>query len=207
MNRELNRLFNLMSLEADGKGGTGGSDDNNSGDDKGNENKTYSQAELDALLQSEADKRVSEALKKAEKKKTEAVKEAEKLAKMNSDEQFKYQLEQREKAIADKEAQLALMENKNEASKILSEKGISLELVNFIVADDADTMMANINVLDKAFKASVKAEVEKRLGSKTPKSNLPLDGALTKETFSKMSIKEQQQLYVNNKELYESLTK
>lgn len=205
MNRELNRLFNLMSLEADG-GGTGGSGDEGNGGNEGND-KTYTQAELDALLQSETDKRITEAMKKAEKKKVEAVKEAEKLAKLNADERFQYELEQREKAIADKETQLSLLENKNEASKILSEKGISLELVNMVVADDADTMMANINVLDKAFKASVKAEVEKRLKSNTPKSNLPLDGALTKESFIKMSIKEQQQLYINNKELYESLTK
>lgn len=173
----------------------------------GAENKTYSQAELEALLQSETDRRVSEALKKAEKKKSEAVKEAEKLAKMNADEQFKYQLEQREKAIAEKEVQLALMENKNEASKILAEKGISLDLVDFIVTDDADSMMSNINLLDKAFKQSVKAEVEKRLQSKTPKSNLPLDGVLNKDTFKKMSLKELQNLSTNNKDLFESLTK
>lgn len=178
--------------------------DNNQTQDN---NKTYTQAELEALLQSETDRRVTEALKKADKKAAEKIKEAEKLAKLNADERLQYELEQREKAIADKEKQLALLENKNEASKILSEKGISLELVSFIVADDADTMMANINTLDKAFKASVKAEVEKRLKSTTPKSNLPLDGVLTKERFSKMSIKEQQQLYINNRELYDSLTK
>jgi len=173
-----------------------------------NETKTtYSKEEVEEMLQREADKRVTEALKKAERKNAEKVKEAEKLAKMNEEDKFRYELEQREKAIADKERQLALMENKNEASKILSEKGISLALVDFIVADDADTMMQNINVLDKAFKASVKTEVEKRLQSKTPKSNLPLDGVLNKETFRKMSIKEQQDLYTNNRELFDSLTK
>ena len=125
------------------------------------EKKSYTQAEVDEMLQKEADRRVSEALKKVERKNADKVKEAQKLAQMNEQEKYEYQLEQREKAIAEKEKALALSENKNAASKILADKGISLNLVDFVVAEDADTMNANIQLLDKAFKASVKAEVEK----------------------------------------------
>ena len=161
--------------------------------------KTYTQ--VDALLQREADRRVTAALKKQESK----TREAEKLAKMNDEQKFQYELEQREKAIAEKERALALAENKNIASKILAEKGISLQLVDFVVADDAETMDANIKILDKAFKASVKAEVEKRLGSSAPKKNLPPDEAITRDTFRKMSLREQQQLANENPTLYHSL--
>ena len=177
-----------------GDGGDGG---------EGSE-KTYTQAELDELLQKEGDRRVSEALKKAEKKNADKLKEAEKLAKMNEAEKYEYELKQREAAIIEKEKALALAENKNEASKILAEKGLSLDLVDFVVAEDAEVMNTNIKALEKAFKASVKAEVEKRLGGKAPQKNQNEGETLTKETFAKLSIKQQQELYRENPDLYKS---
>lgn len=171
----------------------------------GTETKTYTQEEVNMLLQRESDRRVSEALKKAEKKNAEKVKEAQKLAQMNENEKFQYELEQREKAIEEKEKALALAENKNEASKILADKGLSLSLVDFVVAEDAETMNSNIRLLDKAFKDSVKREVEKRLGSSAPKKNLPPDETITKEKAKKMSIIERQNLLTNNPDLYAQL--
>lgn len=171
----------------------------------GTETKTYTQEEVNILLQRESDRRVSEALKKAEKKNAEKVKEAQKLAQMNENEKFQYELEQREKAIAEKEKALALAENKNEASKILADKGLSLDLVDFVIAEDAETMNSNIRLLDKAFKDSVKREVEKRLGSSAPKKNLPPDETITKEKAKKMSIIERQNLLTNNPDLYNQL--
>ena len=170
------------------------------------EKTTYTKEEVEALLQKESDRRVTEALKKQERKNAEKLKESEKLARMNESEKYEYQLEQREKAIAEKERQLALAENKNEASKILAEKGLSLQLVDFVVAEDAEEMDNRIKLLDKAFKQSVKAEVEKRLSSTTPKKALEDEGALTKETFKKLSMKEQQELYTSNPELFKQLT-
>lgn len=169
------------------------------------EEKTYTQAELDDLLQKEGDRRVTEALKKAEKKNADKVKEAQKLAAMNEQQKFEYELEQREAAIIEKEKALMLAENKNEASKILAEKGLSLQLVDFVVAEDAETMNANISLLEKSFKASVKAEVEKRLGSNSPKKNLPPDDAITKDSFKQMSLTDQQRLFNENPELYKQM--
>ncbi len=171
----------------------------------GTETKTYTQEEVNMLLQRESDRRVSEALKKAEKKNAEKVKEAQKLAQMNENEKFQYELEQREKAIAEKEKALALAENKNIASKILADKGLSLDLVDFVIAEDAETMNSNIRLLDKAFKDSVKREVEKRLGSSAPKKNLPPDETITKEKAKKMTIIERQNLLTNNPNLYNQL--
>lgn len=169
------------------------------------EPKTYTQEEVDKLLQSEADRRVSEALKKQAKKNEEKVREAEKLAKMSADEKYEYELEQREKAIQAKEKELALAENKNVASKILADKGLSLELVDFVIAEDAETMKSNIDVLEIAFKKSVKAEVEKRLGSPVPKKNLGNPDSITREQFNKMSLDEQSRLYQENPEIYKAL--
>lgn len=162
--------------------------------------KTYTQAEVEALLQREADKRVSEALRKVEKKNKEKIKEAEKLAQMNSQEKYEYELKKREDAIIAKEKELALAENKNEASKILSEKGISLSLVDFVVAEDAETMKANIDLLDRAFKASVNAEIKKKIGSSgKPKTGVDTK-TMTKDIFDKMSLLEQSKFLQENPE-------
>lgn len=170
------------------------------------EEKTYTQSELDALLQAETDRRVSAALKKQERKNAEKLKEAQKLAQMNEQEKFQYQLEQREAAIAEKEKELALAENKAEASKILAEKGLSPQLVEFVVAEDAETMSSNISLLERCFKESVKAEVNKRLAGNAPKKGLPLEKAITKEDFLKMSYSELMELKQNNPEIFESFT-
>lgn len=171
----------------------------------GTEPKTYTQEEVDKMLQSEVDRRITSALKKQAKSNEAKIKEAQKLAQMNESEKFQYELEQREKAIEEKEKALALAENKNEASKILADKGLSLDLVDFVIAEDAETMNSNIRLLEKAFKDSVKREVEKRLGSSAPKKNLPPDETITKEQAKKMGIRERQQLLMNNPELYNQL--
>ena len=168
--------------------------------------KTYTQEEVEMLLQSEADKRVTAALKKAERKQEAAVKEAARLAKMDEEQRYHYELEQREKAIAAKERELALAENKAAAATVLSNRGLSAELVNLVVAEDADVMNANISLLEKCFKSSVKAEVEKRLASTTPKKNLPMDDALTKDSFRHMSLAQQVEIFNNQPELYKQLT-
>lgn len=169
--------------------------------------KTYSQEEVDALLQQETDRRVTAALKKQEAKNQQKLAEAKKLAAMDEQQRYEFELQQREAAIAEKEKELALAENKTEASKILNDRGIDLSLVDFVVAEDAETMMANIDLLDTAFKKSVKLEVEKRLAGGAPKKGLPLDKAITKEQFMKMSFMELSELKQNNPELYAQLSK
>ena len=129
------------------------------------------------------------------------MKEAEKLAAMSAEQKAQYQLEQKER-----EERLAVAENTAEALKVLADKGIRPGLVKFVVAADAQTMMDNINELEKEFKASVKAEVEKRLAGSTPRRNLPPDQAVDKAAFGKMTLAEQQELYINNPELYKRLT-
>lgn len=160
--------------------------------------KTYTEKEL----QSEVDRRVNQALNKIKKENSEKLKEAEKLARMNEQEKYEYELEQREKAIAEKEKQLNLAENKAEAMKVLNDRGLNAGLVDFIVSDNAEDMKANIDLLDKYFKASVKAEVEKRLQTKTPKRNLPLDETMDKEKFNKLTSSELMELKKNNPDLF-----
>lgn len=161
------------------------------------EARTYTEQEM----QAEIDRRVTQAMLKAQRKADARVKEAEKLAQMNEQQKYEYELEQREKAIAAKESELALAENKAAAATILADKGLSARLVDFVVAEDADTMNSNILLLESEFKKSVKAEVEKRLSTSTPKKNLPTDRPITKEEFRNMTLTQQAELFNTNPEL------
>ena len=136
---------------------------------------TYTKEEVEELLRQEADRRVNEAMRRAKRQKEAAIKEvekrkeAEKLAAMSAEQKAQYELEQRERELAEREERLAVAENTAEAVKVLTSKGMSAGLVDLVVASDADTMMERISLLDKECKASVKAEVEKRIAGTTPR--------------------------------------
>ena len=171
---------------------------------------TYTKEEVEELLRQEADRRVNEAMRRAKRQKEAAIKEvekrkeAEKLAAMSAEQKAQYELEQRERELAEREERLAVAENTAEAVKVLTSKGMSAGLVDLVVASDA--MMERISLLDKEFKASVKAEVEKRLAGTTPRRNLPPDQTIDKAAFRGMSLMQQQEIYRNNPELYKQLT-
>ena len=167
--------------------------------------KTYTQEEVERLLQQEGDRRVTAALKKAEAKRTEAVREAQKLASMNEDEKIRYQIDQRQKELDEREARIALLENTAEATKILSEKGLPPALVDLVVAEDADDMMSRINLLDKWLKEGIKAGVEKRLASAAPRTG-SVEESMSKGDFAKLSIARQQEIYRENPDLYRKMT-
>lgn len=167
------------------------------------ETKTYTQEEFDSKLQSEVDRRVSQALKTRERKQ----RESEKLRNMSDDDRRLYDLDQREKAIAEKEIELARAENKSEGLSILSEKGLSPKLIDLVLSDDGEQMYANIKLLEKEFKLSVKSEVEKRLASKSPTQSLPMTTTITKEQFKKMSLVDLMNLKNEQPELFEELKK
>lgn len=167
-----------------------------------NKGKYYTEEEIALIEQKAGDKRISQYQKTLEKKN----READRLSKMTADERYEYQLQERERLLEEKEKALILAENKNVVSQILSEKGLSLAFVDFCVDEDADVMKSKIAKIEKAFKASVKAEVEKRIGSNAPKVSTPDSNELTREKFSKLSLSQKQALYNSDRELYNSMT-
>lgn len=167
------------------------------------EQKTYTQDEVMALIQSEADKRVSSALKKQQKKYEKELS----LSKLDGSEREKAEKDSR---IAELEEQLAAFQierNKSELKSVLSARGLSAEFADIIsITDDIEASQANIDTLDKLFKAAVKAEVEKRLAGNAPKGNggsMPAE--ITKETASKMSVAQLRELKATQPELYNKL--
>lgn len=165
--------------------------------------KTYTQDEVLALLQSETDKRVNQALKKQQAKYEKQLS----LSKLDGDERAKAEKDNR---IAELEQQLAefhVERNRSELKSVLSSRGLSAEFADIIaINDDIEASQANIDKLDKLFKAAVKAEVERRLAGNTPKgngSNGPAE--ITKESAKKMSLAEMTELAQSNPELYKKL--
>lgn len=168
------------------------------------ETKTYTQEEVLALIQSEADKRVSQALKTQQKKYEKQLS----LSKLDGDEREKAEKDNRIAELEEKLAEFQIERNKSELKSVLSSRGLSAEFADIInISDDIEASQANIDKLDKLFKAAVKAEVEKRLAGSAPNGGgSSFSGEVTKEQFKKMQLSEQAALYKTNPELYKKLT-
>lgn len=166
------------------------------------ETKTYTQEEVLALLQSETDKRVSQALKTQQKKYEKQLS----LSKLDGDERAKAEKDNR---IAELEEQLAAFQierNKSELKSVLASRGLSAEFADIVaISDDIEASQANIDKLDRLFKAAVKAEVEKRLAGNAPKGNGGSTAEITKEAAMKMSMAELNALEKSNPELFKKL--
>lgn len=164
--------------------------------------KTYSQEEVMALLQSETDKRVSQALKTQQKKYEKQLS----LAQLDGDERAKAEKDNRIAELEEQLAQFNIERNRSELKSVLSSRGLSAEFADIIsINDDIEASQANIDKLDKLFKAAVRAEVEKRLAGNTPKGNGVNSAELTKENAKKMSLADMAALKQSNPELYNKL--
>jgi hypothetical protein len=164
--------------------------------------KTYTAEEVQALLQRETDRRVTSALAKQQKQHEKQLS----LSKLDGDERAKAEKDNR---IAELEEQLAKFEierNKSELKSVLSSRGLSAEFADIVaITDDIEASQANIDKLDKLFKAAVKAEVEKRLAGNAPKGNGGSPAEITKEAARKMSMAELNELANKNPEQFKKL--
>lgn len=159
------------------------------------------------ITQAEMDRMISKMYEQFEAKFSKKQEEAVKLANMNAEEKARYQLEQQQQKIEEMQRNFNMQQNKSECMKILAEKNIDVSLADFVVAEDAETMKANIDKIEKAFKKSVETEVNNRLKGTTPKKDIAMPKEITKETFNKMTLSQQTELFNVNRELYEQLIK
>ena len=164
--------------------------------------KTYTAEEVMALLQSESDKRVTAALKKQQAKYEKQLS----LSKLDGDERAKAEKDNRIAELEEQLAQFTIERNRSELKSVLSTRGLSAEFADIIaINDDIEQSQANIDKLDKLFKAAVKAEVEKRLAGNAPKGNGASPAEITKESAMKMSMAELNELSTKNPELFNKL--
>jgi hypothetical protein len=156
------------------------SKENNSPDSENsnqNEPKTYTQEELNELLNSESAKRTEEALENFKKKElpkllNKAKTEAEKLAALTAEEKENLARSEYEARLKEREAEITKKELRLEASRILNEKELPGELADVLNYSDAESLKASMAAAEKAFKKAVENEVNKKL-----KGSPPLTGA------------------------------
>lgn len=164
--------------------------------------KTFTESEVMKLIQAEADRRTNQALAKQKK-------EYEKKISLSKLDDAERERAEREERIAELEEQLAafhIEKNKSELKSVLASRGLSAEFADIVtISDDIEASQANIDKLDKLFKAAVKAEVEKRLAGKTPKGNGGEPAEITKETAKKLSMAELNKLAETNPELFNKI--
>lgn len=164
--------------------------------------KTYTQEEVLKLLQSETDKRVNQALATQKKKFEKEIS----LSKLDDNERAKAEKDNRIAELEEQLNQFTIERNKSELKSVLSSRGLSAEFADIVnITDDIEASQANIDKLDKLFKAAVKAEVEKRLSGNAPKGNGGTPTEITKETAKKMSMAELSELERTQPELFNKL--
>ena len=181
-----------------------GTEGNEGGAGSQQETKTYTAEEVAKLVQAESDRRTNQALAKQKK-------EYEKKLSLSSlDEQQRKEAEAQMK-IEELQSQLAAFQiekNRSELKSVLGSRGLSAEFADILsISDDLEESQANIDKLDKLFKAAVKAEVEKRLAGNSPKGSGGQSQPMTKEDFLKLPMHEMQRLMDSNKEFYTNLLK
>ena len=172
----------------------------------GKENaKTYTEEEVQALLQREADRRVSSALKKQQKEFENKMAEANRLKEMDDNQRKEYEYNQKLQELEQREKDFAVAQNKLEATKVMANRGLPVEFVDYIVAEDAETMLENINVFERAFKSAVSDAVSKKISNPSPKQGAAQQTGMTREDFKKLNISQQAELYRTNPKLYEQM--
>lgn len=176
--------------------------DNNSNPNSNPDVKTYTAEEVAKLIQAEADRRTNQALAKQKKEYDKKLS----LSKLDGDEREKAEKDSRIAELEEQLAQFQIERNKSELKSVLSSRGLSAEFADIInISDDIEASQANIDKLDKLFKAAVKAEVEKRLAGNAPKGNGSSSAEITKETARKLSIAELAELERTNPEKFKTL--
>ena len=177
--------------------------DNNEG--KEQDNPVLTKEEIQKMMESYADKRVAQALKTQQRKFEQKLS----LSQLDGDEREKAEKDQKIKDLEEQLAQFQIEKNRSELKSVLSSRGLSAEFADILaISDDIEAAQANIDKLDKLFKAAVKSEVEKRIGGDVPNGNGGGNKApMTKEEFLKLPMAEMQRLLDSNPTYYNNLLK
>ena len=173
-----------IQLFADDNSGdvSGNDDDQGTGQDNqdsgegGQETKTFTQEELDKIVQG----RIAKERKAWEKHLEDEKTEAQKLETMSEKEKKKYQEEKRIKELDDREAAITRRELTAQAKVQLADKGIPTELAEILNLTDAESCKKSIETVEKAFQTAVQRAVEERIKGREPMKKAK-DAKLTDE--------------------------
>lgn len=177
--------------------------------------KTFSQAEVDAMVQSRLAREKEKMSKSLRTEIEEDVRnqikneesEANKLKKMDEDQRRKYELDKRDQEIKELKAKLNRSEMEHVATDLLSKKGIvaDSDTLEFVVAEDAETTQTNIDrfadLINKKAQANRRAEFD----IPEPKSGSKGEKVIDAKEFAKLGYHERFELKQKNPTLYKQL--
>ena len=184
----------------------GGNPDDTGGEGNPNpqDGKFYTEEEILALIKSESDRKVSLALATQQRKFEKQLS----LSKLDDDAREKAEKDDRIAELEQQLAQFQIEKNRSELKSVLSSRGLSAEFADILViSDDIKASQANIDKLDKLFKAAVQAEVERRIAGNTPKGGNGSSNPMTKAELLKLPINKIQELVDSNPDFYNNLLK
>lgn len=166
--------------------------------------KTFTQSQLDEIIQKEKAK----AKRSAEKEYQAKMDEAEKLRQMNETQKAEYEQEKQKAYIAELEAKINRSGLEREASKMLSEGGIAVDdkILGLVVKDTAESTQESVESFVALVNDLADKKVGEKLKGKTPKKMEDVSaGEITKEQFNRMGYQSRNELLQNNPELYHKL--
>lgn len=164
--------------------------------------KTFTQAELNHIVQERVQRAVANAEKEAEDKIKQAQSEGERLAKMTKDERAKEEEAKRLADIETREKAIAVKELRIETRSLLSDEGLPIEFLDVVMADTAEAVKDNIASVRKVFDEAVEKRVNERLTQDKPRRGSTA-GAMSKaEIMAVKDVNERQKLIAENLELF-----
>ena len=159
------------------------------------EEKTFTQAELDKIL----NKKFAQWQKKTE----EAKAEAERKAKLTEAEKL---AEERKEFEAMKK-QFEYEQRVNSTSKVLASNNLPIEFADFLIAENDEATTQRVDLFKNAFNEALEKALNERLRGNTPKTSTGKALEISKEEFRKMSLAKQAELKATKPNLYKELTK
>lgn len=155
------------------------------------------------FTQDEVNKIVQDRLAKEKAKNEKAQEEAKKLAKMNAEQKNQYMVEQLQKELEEYKTKEAKNDMIKEANSMLKEADINLpdEVVAMLIGDNAEDTKVCVDSFSKAFKTAVERAVNEKLKGKTPKQK-SVAGLTREDILSVKDRQERQRLIEENEELF-----
>lgn len=167
-----------------------------------NNEKTFTQSELDDIMQ----QRIEREQKKFQKQLDE-IKEEQRLAKLSEQERKEAEEQKRLSDLEKREKAIQYKEDIAETEAVLRERELPTEFADVLLADNAEQTLENIKSFEERFNNSVEEAVRKVYAGSTPKAMKVNGNALTKEKLMAMTYKEQDQFQREHPEQYEKIIK
>ena len=150
---------------------TNDQDGNNEDDQQGNNQQTFTQEDVDRIVQG----RLAKERKSWERHLEEQKTEAEKLANMSEKEKKEYQEKKRIEDLDAREAAITRRELTAQAKVQLADEGIPTELAEILNFTDADSCKKSIETVKNAFQKAVEKAVNEKLKGGNPPKKAPDD--------------------------------